>query len=161
MEAGKVPVQTVTEVEKPFIQFIHKSDAGTASLELHEESLGTRRLFAFAGPVIDVLRQGRVLIVDELDGSLHPLMVRFLLQMFHSPELNRNGAQLIFTTHDTSLLDKDLFRRDQVWFVEKDRTQATRLYPLTDFSPRKNEALERGYLMGRYGALPFLSDFRI
>jgi AAA15 family ATPase/GTPase len=81
--------------------------------------------------------------------------------MFHSPELNRNGAQLIFTTHDTSLLDKDLFRRDQVWFVEKDRTQATRLYPLTDFSPRKNEALERGYLMGRYGALPFLSDFRI
>ena len=161
LEAGKVPVQTVTEVEKPFIQFIHKSDAGTASLELHEESLGTRRLFAFAGPVIDVLRQGRVLIVDELDGSLHPLMVRFLLQMFHSPELNRNGAQLIFTTHDTSLLDKDLFRRDQVWFVEKDRTQATRLYPLTDFSPRKNEALERGYLMGRYGALPFLSDFRI
>jgi AAA15 family ATPase/GTPase len=67
---------------------------------------------------------------------------------------------LIFTTHDTSLLDKDLFRRDQIWFVEKDRTQATRLYPLTDFSPRKNEALERGYLMGRYGALPFLSDFR-
>lgn len=161
VEAGKIPVQKVTEVEKPFVKFIHKSDAGTASLELAEESLGTQRLFAFAGPVIDVLRQGRVLVVDELDGSLHPLMVRFLIQLFHSPDLNRNGAQLIFTTHDTSLLDKELFRRDQVWFVEKDLTQATRLYPLTDFSPRKNEALERGYLMGRYGALPFLSDFRI
>lgn len=161
MEAGKLPVQTVTEVEKPFVRFLHRSDAGTANMELHEESLGTRRLFAFAGPVIDVLRDGRVLVVDELDGSLHPLMVRFLIQMFHSPDLNPKGAQLIFTTHDTSLLDRDLFRRDQVWFVEKDRTQATQLYPLTNFSPRRNEALERGYLMGRYGALPFLSDFRI
>ena len=161
MEPGKLPIQTVKEVEVPIVRFLHRSDEGTATLELHEESLGTQRLFAFAGPVIDVLRNGRVMVVDELDGSLHPMMVRFLVKMFHSPELNPKGAQLIFTTHDTSLLDRDLFRRDQVWFVEKDSTQATRLYPLTDFSPRKNEALERGYLEGRYGALPFLTDFRM
>jgi AAA15 family ATPase/GTPase len=75
--------------------------------------------------------------------------------MFHDPALNPGGAQLIFSTHDTSLLDHALFRRDQIWFTEKDREQATRVYPLTDFSPRKHEALERGYLMGRYGAVPF------
>jgi hypothetical protein len=156
---GKLPAQTIQEVEKPFVRFVHRSDKELASFEMHEESLGTQRLFAFAGPILDVLHNGRALAVDELDGSLHPLMVRYLVKLFHS-ELNKHGAQLIFTTHDTSLLDQSLFRRDQIWFVEKDRSQATRLYPMTDFSPRKNEALERGYLAGRYGALPFLSDLR-
>ena len=80
--------------------------------------------------------------------------------MFHNQALNAKGAQLIFSTHDTSLLDNDLFRRDQVWFVEKSADQASSLYPLSDFSPRKNEALGRGYLIGRYGALPFLADWR-
>ena len=80
--------------------------------------------------------------------------------MFHGSEVNAGGAQLIFTTHDTSLLDAyGLFRRDQVWFVEKRPDQSSSLYPLLNFSPRKNEALERGYLQGRYGALPFLRDF--
>jgi AAA15 family ATPase/GTPase len=78
--------------------------------------------------------------------------------MFHQPELNPNGAQLFFTTHDSSLLDRTLFRRDQIWFTEKDNDQATRLYPLSDFSPRENEAWERGYLTGRYGAVPFFND---
>jgi len=156
---GKAPAQTITEVERPFVRFVHKSDKELASFEMHEESVGTQRLFAFAGPILDVLRHGRLLVVDELDGSLHPLMVRYLVKLFHS-DVNKHGAQLIFTTHDTSLLDQSLFRRDQIWFVEKDRAQATRLYPMTDFSPRKNEALERGYLAGRYGALPFLSDLR-
>jgi AAA15 family ATPase/GTPase len=80
-----------------------------------------------------------------------------LVRLFHRPEINIGGAQLIFTTHDTSLLDApDLFRRDQVWFVEKDSDQASALISLSEFSPRKNEALERGYLMGRYGGVPFL-----
>jgi len=136
-------------------QFVHKTEHGSASFELHEESQGTQRLYALAAPVLDVLKYGRLLIVDELDSSLHPLLVRRLVQMFHSPEFNPHGAQLLFTTHDTSLLDRTVFRRDQIWFTEKDRDQATRLYPLSDFSPRETEAWEKGYLIGRYGAVPF------
>lgn len=141
-------------------QFRHVTDAGTATFDLEDESLGTQHLFALAGPVLDILRLGRVLVVDELDSSLHTLLVRRLVEWFHNPALNPRGAQLIFTTHDTTLLDQTLFRRDQVWFIEKTRAQATHLYPLTDFSPRKGEALERGYLQGRYGAVPMLSDLQ-
>lgn len=138
--------------------FKHTAPKGSATFELTEESTGTQRLFSLAAPVLDVLRDGRVLLVDELDASLHPLLVRQLIAMFHSKQINHKNAQLIFTTHDTSLLDQSIFRRDQVWFTEKDADQATNLYPLTDFSPRKNEALEKGYLMGRYGAVPFFRE---
>lgn len=153
------PTHTVTESETIMPVFFHQAENGSASFELSEESTGTQRLFAFAGLIINVLKKGCVLIVDELDGSLHTLMVRHLINVFHSHSTNKMGAQLIFSTHDVALLNMDVFRRDQIWFLEKDRTQATMLYPLTDFCPRKNEALERGYLMGRYGALPFFSEF--
>lgn len=151
----------VTREEREILtpQFVHNTEHGSASFELHEESQGTQRLYALAAPVLDVLKHGRLLIVDELDTSLHPLLVRRLVRMFHQPELNPHGAQLLFTTHDTSLLDRTLFRRDQIWFTEKDRDQATRLYPLTDFSPRESEAWEKGYLIGRYGAVPFFNEF--
>ncbi len=89
----------------------------------------------------------------------HPRVMRHIVGMFHNPEVNRHGAQLIFTTHDTTMLDPGVFRRDQIWFVEKDADAQSRLYPLTDFSPRKQEAWERGYLAGRYGAVPFFSDW--
>ena len=135
--------------------FEHTTTKGGAKFELHEESEGTQRLYALVAPVLNALRDGRVLVIDELDRSLHTLLLRRLISMFHDPALNTAGAQLIFSSHDTSLLDHTLFRRDQVWFTEKDDDQATRLYPLTDFSPRKHEAWERGYLMGRYGAVPF------
>jgi uncharacterized protein len=138
--------------------FEHHTEQGSAKFELHEESEGTQRLFTLAAPVMDVLRHGRVLVVDELDRSLHTLLVRRIVAMFHDPVLNPRGAQLVFSTHDTSLLDHTLFRRDQVWFAEKDKSQATRIFPLSDFSPRKHEAWERGYLMGRYGAVPMFSD---
>ncbi len=152
------PKMTGEEQEIILPQFVHKTEHGSARFELHEESLGTQHLYALAAPVLDVLKHGRLLIVDELDSSLHPLLVRRLVRMFHQPKLNPFGAQLLFTTHDTSLLDRALFRSDQVWFTEKDRHQTTRLYPLTDFSPRENEAWERGYLIGRYGAVPFFND---
>ncbi len=139
-------------------QFLHETEHGSAIFELHEESLGTQRLFALAGPIMDILKQGRILIVDELDSSMHPLLVRYLVNVFHNPSVSRKGAQLIFTTHDTSLLNQEVFRRDQIWLVDKNRQQATTVYPLTEFSPRKNEALERGYLMGRYGAVPFFRN---
>ena len=98
-----------------------------------------------------------MLFVDELHDNLHPLLVRYLVGLFHSPETNPKGAQLIFTTHETAILSQDVFRRDQIWFCERDPAQATRLFPLTDFNPRKGlENLERSYLSGRYGALPYL-----
>lgn len=144
------------------VSFLHPSfDNGeNVSLELTEESAGTRRLFALAGPWLDVLENGLVFFVDELDTSLHPLLVRFLLGLLHNTETNRRNAQLVFTTHDTTVLDQTLLRRDQVWFVEKDEKNATRLYPLSDYKPRKGEALQKGYLYGRYGALPFPGELR-
>lgn len=144
--------QTVDEV-----RFHHLTEHGQAVFDLADESSGTRNLLFLAGPVLDILSKGQTLLVDELDTSLHTLLVQALVRLFHRPEANTGGAQLVFTTHDTSLLDAyGLFRRDQVWFVEKRPDQSSSLYPLLDFSPRKNEALERGYLQGRYGALPLL-----
>lgn len=123
--------------------------------DVDEESDGTRTLFAFAGPWIDVMTRSRVLVVDELDSSLHPLVVRHLVSLL----LYANSqAQLLFTTHDTTLLSQKLLRRDQVWFIEKNSAHEARLYPLSDFSPRENEAIERGYLNGRYGGIPNLQE---
>jgi AAA15 family ATPase/GTPase len=127
-------------------------------LDLSEESSGTQVLFRSAGAWLNVFTNGEVLLFDEIDTSLHPLLVRFLVQRFHSEATNPRNSQLIFTTHNTSLLDQRVFRRDQIWFVEKDRAAASRLYPLTDFKPRKDEDLEGGYMRGRYGALPLLGD---
>ncbi|MBC8430570.1 MAG: ATP-binding protein [Desulfobacterales bacterium] len=142
--------------------FMHpSSDNGEdVALDFDEESAGTRKIFELAGPWLDVLDKGLVFFVDELDTSLHPLLVRFLLNLFHNPQTNRHNAQLVFTTHDTNVLDQSLMRRDQVWFVEKDTENATRLYPLSDYKPRKGEALQKGYLYGRYGALPFPGELR-
>ncbi|MBL7205766.1 MAG: ATP-binding protein, partial [Desulfobacteraceae bacterium] len=141
--------------------FMHpSSDNGEdVALDFDEESAGTRKLFTLAGPWLDVLDKGLVFFMDELDTSLHPLLVRFLLSLLHNPETNRHNAQLIFNTHDTTVLDQSLMRRDQIWFVEKDEENATRLYPLSDYKPRKGEALQKGYLYGRYGALPFPGEF--
>ena len=141
------------------VKFVHNTDKGTIALNLNDESQGTQKLFAFAGPWLDVLAHGKVLVIDELDTSLHPLLVRHLISLFHNGKTNGKNAQLVITTHDTTLLDPDIYRRDQIWFAEKDENGATKLYSLLEFSPRKNEAFERGYLKGRYGALPFIGDF--
>jgi len=145
------------------IKTVHKTDTGTlVPLDFEDESDGTKRFFAFAGPWIDILKNGYILVVDELHDSLHPKMVKYLVELFHSDKTNPNNAQLIFTTHETSILSQEVFRRDQIWFCEKDNSQATVLYPLSDFSPRKDkENIELGYLSGRYGALPFIRPFNI
>jgi len=118
-------------------------------------------LFALAGPVFEILERGQVLVVDKLDRSLHALLVRHLIERFQQIGNKSSNAQLIFMSHDTSLLDSDLLRRDQIWFTEKDNKQASKLFPLSDFAPRKNEALERGYLAGRYGAIPILDAIQV
>lgn len=144
------------EVELLQPVFEHTVGPQRAIFGLADESLGTQKLFALAGPLLDVLSKGTLLVIDEMDRSLHPLLVRQLMETFQNPEINRHGAQLIFSTHDTSLLDTTLLRRDQIWFVEKDASQRARLVPLSDFSPRAKEALEKGYLSGRYGGIPIL-----
>jgi AAA15 family ATPase/GTPase len=116
-------------------------------------------------PILRVLQCGGLLLVDELERSLHPALARKIIDRFNDPAANPKIAQVIFTTHDTNLLGtvigEPALRRDQVWLTEKDAEGATVLYPLTDYKPRKNENLERGYLQGRYGAIPFLNDFLV
>ena len=124
------------------------------------ESEGTKKLFALAGPLIDILAKGRVLLVDELDAQLHPLITRALINLFNSNETNSRNAQLIFATHDTNLLSKDIFRRDQIWFAEKNRFGETQLYSLAEYNVRNDASYESNYIQGRYGAIPFIGDLR-
>ena len=140
------------------VRLSHDTKQGRpVELNLYEESHGTRKMFALAAPWRDSLANGHVMVLDELHESLHPALVRFLVDRFHDPELNAKGAQLVFTTHETSILSQDVFRRDQVWFCERNSRQETQLFPLTDFHPRRGvENLERSYLGGRYGALPYV-----
>ncbi|MEV6439320.1 AAA family ATPase [Streptomyces anulatus] len=153
----------VQEDAKHRVRVEHRTAEGVFPLDLAYESSGTRTWIGLIGPVITTLAHGGVLCVDELDARLHPYLVDALVGMFQSPETNRTGAQLVFSTHEAALLGRnvrtELFR-DQVWFTEKDPlTLATRLFPLTDFSVRTSaDNLERRYLGGRYGAVPHLDD---
>ena len=159
LASGKTEVSN-EEKDEDQLSFRHVTSQGEAVFNLDDESDGTSSLLFLAGPVLDILSKDITLVIDELDTSLHTLLVREVTLLFHRPEANSGGAQLIFTTHDTSLLDAPgLFRRDQIWLLEKDRDQASTLIALSEFSPRKNEALERGYLMGRYGGVPFVDGF--
>lgn len=125
-------------------------------LPWEDESSGTQKLFSLAGPWLDMLENGCVVGVDEIESSMHPTMVVELLRLVFSAQLNRKDSQFLFTTQNPLLLDPTLLRRDQVWFADKDDEGATHLYPLTDYKPRKGESLARGYLAGRYGAVPFI-----
>lgn len=126
---------------------------------LNIESHGTQKIFALTGPILDTLEEGKVLIIDELDARLHPLITRFITQLFNSEEKNPKNAQLIFATHDTNLLNQRFFRRDQIWFFEKDKYGATEMYSLSDFQVRKDASFNKDYILGKYGAIPFLGDF--
>ena len=127
------------------------------------ESEGIKKVIEMSGPIFDTLRLGKVLIVDELDAKLHPLLTRSILQLFMNPETNPHGAQLIFATHDTNLLNLAYLRRDQIWFTEKDKTESTDLYSLLEFKDengtkiRNDRSVQKDYINGRYGAIPFLN----
>jgi len=138
---------------------VHKNIQGEdIYFDFDEESDGTRKFLAFLGPWIDTLENGNVLVVDELHDNFHPLMVRFLIELFHSKETNKKNAQLIFTSHETSVMSQEIFRRDQVWFCEK-KNKATELYSLIEFKPRKGVTdIEKSYFSGRYGALPYFKS---
>ena len=148
---------------EPQIRLTHVTKSGgPVELNFYDESHGTQKMFALSAPWSDSLENGYVMVCDELHDNLHPALVKFLVDRFHDPEFNAKGAQLVFTTHDTSILNQDVFRRDQIWFCERNSRQETTLFPLTDFRPRRGvENLERSYLGGRYGALPYVRPSRI
>ena len=143
------------------IRLTHRGADGDVDLDADDESLGTRIWFGVIGPVVAALDQGSVFLADELDSSLHPALGAELVRLFQSPETNPRRAQLIFNSHDASLLGDAvgdrLLGRDQIWFTEKRNDGTTRLYPLSDLGPRKQEAVGSRYLAGRYGATPILS----
>lgn len=120
------------------------------------ESNGTKKIISLSGPIFHTLLHGHVLFVDELDAQLHPILTRAIVRLFMDKETNPKGAQLVFTTHDTHLLDKECLRRDQVWFTEKDATEASDLYSLLEFKERNDRNFEKNYIQGRYGAIPFI-----
>ncbi|MFL0352640.1 ATP/GTP-binding protein [Xanthomarina sp. GH4-25] len=124
-----------------------------------QESHGTNKFFNIVGPIIHTILTGTILIIDEFNTRLHPLLTRKIIELFNSKEGNPNNAQLIFSTHDTNLLDRDIFRRDQIYFAEKDNYGESHLYSLIEYKPRNDEAYEKNYISGKYGAIPFIGDF--
>lgn len=130
------------------------------------ESSGTNKLFDLSGYLVAGLTYGVQIFVDELDSKLHPILTQEIIKLFNNPETNPKNAQLIFTTHDTNLLGANLFRRDQIWFTEKDDFEATDLYSLLEFKDedgktiRKDRSFEADYIRGRYGAIPYISNFQ-
>ena len=129
------------------------------SLSLAEESMGTNQIFKFAPILYYVLKEGKVLFIDEIDRSLHPLLVEKIINIFKNKDINVNNAQLIANTHDTNLLNLNILRRDDLWFTERNyETGKSEMYSLSDFSPRKKENIEKSYLLGRFGAIPFIKE---
>lgn len=159
LESAGNPFGQITGVKTLHLRFNEKTGR-TEHVELSmakDESGGTRKFFAMAYPVIEALTEGSTLVVDELDSKLHPKLTDKIVELFNSME-NSNGAQLIFNTHNTNLLESGLMRRDQVWFVEKDLYGSAKLFSLSDIQVRKNDKFEKEYLEGRYGAVPYLAE---
>ncbi|MBE1530888.1 AAA family ATPase [Actinomadura algeriensis] len=156
----------VRNVERPrrkYLSFQHRGvDGNAATLSLREQSTGTQSLYMLALPAFLALDRGTPFLVDELDSSLHSFLTAQLIKLFREPETNPRGAQLIFTSHDVSLLGRiqgeEVLQRDHIWFTQKDECGATELFPVSDFNPRKDENRERRYLAGRYGAVPLVND---
>jgi AAA15 family ATPase/GTPase len=130
-----------------------------------DESEGIKKLFLMAAPILDSLRNGHIVSIDELDAKMHPLLTKSIIRLFNSKETNPNNAQLIFAVHDTNLLNYGNLRRDQIWFVEKNQKSETDLYSLAEFKLqdgkkiRNDEEFERNYIRGRYGAVPYIGNF--
>ncbi|MBP6949052.1 MAG: ATP-binding protein [Candidatus Pacebacteria bacterium] len=126
---------------------------------LDQESVGTQKFLAILGPIVDTLKNGKIIFIDEFDNSLHPKLTKLIVDLFESAEINKDNAQLIVTTHDTSLLSyKDDFIKDQFWFTEKDEFGSAKLFSLAEFKMRNDTEFSRKYLEGRFGALPFVSS---
>ncbi len=143
------------------IEFLH-SHEGFAPVWLGSdvEAAGTLRLLGLFGSFLDAIKHGKVLAIDEFDVSLHPLVARFLLELINDPAISCKGAQLLLTSHDVTLMDLDILRRDEIWLMELDHDRASSLSPVLRSSPRKRELIGKGYLRGRYRAVPAIRLLR-
>lgn len=147
----------------------HKNISGDGAMEISfsEESSGTQKMFILYRFLMDALKQGTILFVDELDAKLHPLLLRYIINMFHNPDINKNNAQLVYTTHDIYTLTKETFRRDEIWYTEKDKNGVSTLYSLAEYKLEDNKKVRndatynKEYLLGRYGAVPLLKEFNL
>lgn len=160
---NKLQEDGLSTVETTHIEYDEKNSFSKfRSFSLQMESDGTQKLLALSAPIIETLLNGEILIIDELDNSMHTDLVYAIVKLFNSQETNPNNAQLIFTTHDTNLLNQELFRRDQIWFVQKDIYGASKLYSLVEYGKgkiRDDLALEKNYLDGKFGAKPYINSF--
>ena len=154
------------------IEVIHKGESGELkALPFYLESNGTRKMFHLFDFFMDALKNGMVLFVDELDAKLHPLLTRYIINLFHNSDTNKGNGQLIYSTHDTVNLNKETFRRDEIWFAEKDKDGISEIYALSDYilendknagkKVRNDATYNKDYLTGRYGAIPVLEEFDI
>ena len=154
------------------IEVIHKGENGEVkALPFYLESNGTRKMFHLFDFFMDALKNGMVLFVDELDAKLHPLLTRYIINLFHNSDTNKGNGQLIYSTHDTVNLNKETFRRDEIWFAEKDKDGISEIYALSDYileddknagkKVRNDATYNKDYLTGRYGAIPVLEEFEI
>ena len=134
------------------------TDRPIVRFDLGDESQGTQKVFALAGPLLDVLGGGGLMILDEFDARLHPLLSRTILRQFNTAASNPQHAQLVLTTRDTTILNKETLRRDQVWFTEKGRDAGTRLFSLAELKVRNDASYAKDYVTGRYGAIPFVRN---
>jgi AAA15 family ATPase/GTPase len=150
---------TLTSSTRKRVRLGHTGSSGPVFFALSEESRGTLAFLELMGLVILALEVGSILIVDEFDSSLHPILSKQVIGLFNSKKSNPNGAQLIFSTHDASILSREILRRDQIYFVEKDTVGRSIVYPLTALKTKKSDNIQKGYLEGRFGAIPFLGDF--
>jgi len=147
------------EIRTQHIVFEGKEQVGTESFDVRDESAGTKSLFVIGGIILEALNHGRVLVVDEFEKNLHPSITQFLIQLFHNPLVNKKNAQLIFATHDITQLSNDHFRRDQVWFTEKNEYGATSMFRCSDIQGiRLGTPLDKWYATGRFGATPIIND---
>jgi AAA15 family ATPase/GTPase len=139
----------------------NNDEVGKEIFELDsEESLGTQKFFKMSAPILNTLQEGKILMIDELDASLHPMLTKHLIKLFHDKSINTKNAQLIFATHDTNILKPQLFRRDQIWFTQKNKYGSTDVYALSEIkNVRKTEDFESQYIQGKYGAIPYLGKF--
>lgn len=165
-EGKEQALKTLTDLRA--VKTLHKKfgkdqiQVGAEQFDLDaNESEGTQKIFALSGPLLDALKTGNVLVIDELDARLHPLITLEVIRLFNSEKTNPNNGQLIFTTHDTLLLNNKNFRRDQIWFAEKDRYGATDLYSLVEIKVRNDASFEKDYISGKYGAIPFIGSLKL
>lgn len=156
LERESVSINVVTQ-HKKYDEFNKQISIEKFNLD-DDESEGTKKFFYLSGPILDTLKRGDLLVIDELDARLHPIITAKIVQLFNSKMTNPQNAQLVFATHDTNLLSRDYFRRDQIWFTEKDRYGATDLYSLAEYKIRNDASFEKDYIAGKYGAIPFIGD---